>query len=111
MKASWHIFTDAHDEKGAGVLLGRTLKALGVEADGIKSEPYYKGGFLISFCTAPTSSIWSEKVIELIVLAEKIGRGWMLSGSIVEALDLWSNESKIAGVQSIHLQCGTIEQT
>ena len=105
MKASWRVFTNAHDKESARVLLKRTIKALGVEASEAETEPYYKGGFLISFGTVPASSVWSEKVVELIALAEKVGRGWILSGSIIEALDLWSNESTIAGVQSIHLNC------
>jgi hypothetical protein len=105
MKANWRVFTNAHDKESARVLLKRTIKALGVEANEAETEPYYKGGFLISFGTVPASSVWSERVVELIVLAEKIGRGWILLGSIVQELNLWSNESTIAGVQSIHLNC------
>ena len=105
MKANWRVFTNAHNEKSASVLLKRTTRTLGVKANETETEPYYKGGFLISFGTVPASSVWSETVIELIVLAEKIGRGWILSGSIVQELNLWSNESTIAGVQSIHLSC------
>ena len=105
MKANWRVFTNAHNEKSASVLLKRTIETLGVDANETETEPYYKGGFLISFGTVPASSVWSETVVELIVLAEKIGRGWILLGSIVQELNLWSNESTIVGVQSIHLTC------
>ncbi len=52
MKANGPVLRNAHNKESARVVLKRTIDALGVEANETKTEPYDKGGFLVSVGTA-----------------------------------------------------------
>jgi hypothetical protein len=43
-------------------------------------------------------------VVLALASAQCTGRGWLLSGSIAEELDAWSNHSLVSGVSPIHIQ-------
>ncbi|MGX5200616.1 hypothetical protein [Aliikangiella sp. IMCC44632] len=68
--------------------------------------PYHKGGYVCSFSIEENSQSWLETAYATIQLGQIVGRGWILTGSIEEEVDLWSNESCISGVDNIHIYVG-----
>jgi len=105
MHVSWRIFVDAGSDRNARVLLKRVGEALGIQPEAARVEPYHKGGFVLVISAAVPAGSWPEVVVKLLAQAQELGRGWQLSGSILEELDAWSNLSSVAGVQSVHLLC------
>src|SRR5882724_9274796 len=101
----WKFFTDAADEKKAGKVLKWVLARLEDGAHHSRIEPYHKGGFTLSFCTVPSATSWSDLVVKALSSAERVGHGWLLSGSIAENLDAWCNNPSVPGVTSIHVVC------
>jgi len=99
----WKIFTDANTSEKAGKVLHKVIARLETNCSSEKVEPYHKGGFVCSFSTSTETSSWSQSIFQALSMAQKIGRGWVLTGDITEELDAWSNESSVVGVQNIHL--------
>lgn len=105
MKAHWRIFANVSNENKAETVLKHFLKELDTSPNETHIEIYHKGGFLLTIETITKNENWAEVVLELLTLAENAGRGWQISGSIQDELDLWTNESSVGGVQSVNLQC------
>jgi len=105
MHVSWRIFVDAQSAKSAGVLLDRVAGALQIRPEAARIEPYHKGGFVLEISCPLADAPWSEVVVGLLARAQQVATSWELSGSILEELNAWSIQSRIAGVKSLHLQC------
>jgi|GEM_PF-1427057 hypothetical protein len=105
MKANWRVFANVSNEKKAETAIKHFVETLGTTTNKTHIESYHKGGFLLRVETITKDESWSEVVLELLTLAERVGKGWQISGSIQNEFDIWTNESSVVGVQSIHLQC------
>jgi hypothetical protein len=104
-RASWRIVVDAASDKGAHVLLRRTLKLLGAQVDATVVEPYHKGGFVLRFEVPVVSAVWSEAVFDLLAAAQRLGRAWQLHGDIHEEVSAHTSEANVQGVRFLHLGC------
>jgi len=105
MKIEWVIFTDAKNIKNSEVVLGKVFKKLDAEPVNSHVEPYHKGGHRCSFDTELNANNWADAVFLTIYSSQLIGRGWEISGSIDEEVNMWSNDSNISGVTNIQVQC------
>lgn len=99
----WKFFTDAADPATAEKVLKWVVKDLGLETGQPEVQPYQKGGF--SFSTVATVPSWPELVVEVLGAAERVGRGWQITGPINESLDVCSHQPSVPGVNFIHALC------
>lgn len=104
MKANWRVFANVSNEKKAETVLKHFLQVLDISPNETHIESYHKGGFLLTIETITKNENWAEVVLELLTLAERTGKGWQISGSIQNEFDVWTNESSVVGVQSVHVQ-------
>ncbi len=79
------------------------FKSIGISHSKLVIEPYDKGGFTCSFETPKSKGDWSLVVLQAMELAQNIGRFYIITGSIQDELDLWSNESSVSGVTNIQV--------
>jgi hypothetical protein len=99
----WKVFSDAHRPENARRVYERVVKALDVDGHSVTIEPYTKtGGHTVSFRSQVESSNWPEAVIRVLEQAQRIGHQWTLSGSILEELDMSTNNTSFAGVTLVH---------
>lgn len=103
MNIIWKIFTPANTAKKAGTVLNKVIDALEIKYDLPNIEPYHKGGYVCSFVIEEESNNWAEIVYKTLQQAQIIGRSFSITGNINKELDLWSNESLIVGVESVHI--------
>lgn len=103
MNINWKIFTDTTTEdKTKKVFLRFVEKASGEYAD-LKIESYHKGGFVCSFTMPLVTTSWPDAILETLLKAQMVGRGWTISGDIDKELDAWSNETAMPGIRSLHI--------
>ena len=100
----WKIFTDANTKNKANRVLSRFISELDINTNSSKVEPYHKGGFICTFDSDITFPSWQDNIFLALQLAQKVGRGWILTGDINNEVDAWSNDSSISGVTNIQLQ-------
>ena len=50
-------------------------------------------------------SSWAEGVYEVICFCQPIGYKWLLTGTAAHEVSLWSNNSKISGIESVEVSC------
>lgn len=103
MSVYWKIFTDAGNQDKALKVAKSAIKSVGVSQIDIVVEQYHKGGFSCSFETLTESSNWSDVVVSTIQLAQNIGRAYIISGSINNELEMWSNDPSVSGVTHIQV--------
>lgn len=104
MELSWRFFTDCTSQEAAIKVAARIFEQAGLGVSTLHAESYHKGGFMVSTCSIHVAQSWPEFVVLALTSAQSTGRGWVLSGSIEEELDAWSNHSVVSGVSSIHIQ-------
>ena len=61
-------------------------------------EPYYKGGFVCSFHTEVRATEWSEAVYEVIELVQRVGRSWVITGSVDHSPSFDTRNLQVPGV-------------
>ena len=98
MIVQWWIFCDARTEKNARVLLSRFINQIGHETQNSKVNPHHKGGHILSFDTMLSSAEWSKAVVDTLELAQRVGRRWTVTGSIVNEFSGESSEGVLPGV-------------
>lgn len=101
----WKFFTDAGDEPKARKVLGLVLDKLQVEPSDLQIGAYHKGGFVLTFNTKPIGTEWPETVVDVLSSAERVGHGWLLTGSIAQTVDASCNKPSVAGVTFAHVVC------
>jgi len=99
----WKVFTDAGSKDKAMKVAKSVVKSIDISYSELLVEPYHKGGFTCSFETPVSKGDWSLVLLQTIELAQKVGRSYIITGSIQNELDLWSNESNISGVTNIQI--------
>jgi hypothetical protein len=98
----WKIFSDARTAQAARRVGNRVLQALDLAEQPLTIAPYPKtGGHTIEFEAQTTSSSWPDLIVSVLEQAQRIGHGWMLSGSIREQLGILTNRSSISGVRML----------
>jgi len=98
----WSVWSPAKSERSARKVHKWLEERLGRETVATTFEPYPKiGGWMFTFHVPLTGEIHSERVVELIALGQRIGRGWILSGDVYGDLSGWSNQPSVAGIQAI----------
>ena len=98
------LFTDTNTDKSAKIVLNRTIKAMDANILSHTIEAYNKGGHKVCLEIQTESSSYNKSIKQCIELAQRIGRSYILNGSIDQELDLWSNDSSVSGLTSIHFQ-------
>ena len=69
----------------------------------VRIDSYHKGGYVCTLASPLKNINWSDAVLESLELVLQVGRSWVLTGDITSEFDAWSNESSIAGIQSIYV--------
>ena len=100
---NWKIFTDSKSQAGAEKILNRSVSSLSVPVEIGVIKLHRMGTFTCTFSTELVEQPWSECVFNSLELAQRVGRGWVLTGNIKDELDAWSSESSVSGVKNIHL--------
>jgi hypothetical protein len=75
-----------------------------------RCEPYHKGGFVLEIEGTVDGWAWKEAPYKLLLLCQRLGRGWQIAGDIEEEFDAWSNESNISGTESLHVQSSRVRR-
>ncbi|KPJ91925.1 MAG: hypothetical protein AMJ53_10425 [Gammaproteobacteria bacterium SG8_11] len=101
MKSEWIIYTNAKNEKNATVLFHRFAKQLGGEIEGFQCVAHGGSGFNVNWRMLHKTTSWSELLMEVLQLAQKVGNGWLLTGDVVRQCNAWCNRPRVAGVQTI----------
>lgn len=104
MNLHWCLFTSCASQEAALKVAAKHFEKASIEVGDISAEPYYKGGFKVSTCSDHLAQSWSEFVVLALALAQNTGHGWILTGSVTEELNAWSNLSVVSGISSIHVQ-------
>lgn len=104
MELYWRLFTNCTSQQAALKVAARMFEQASLEISNLHAEPYHKGGFIVSACSHHAAQSWPEFVVLALASAQSTGCGWLLSGSIAEELDAWSNHSLASSVSSIHIQ-------
>ena len=100
-EAHLRLMIDAKTESNAAVVLNRFLN--NVPGDVQTLEPYHKGGYQAALTIAVRPDGWASQVLYLIALGQTFGRGWCLSGAILEELDMTTTDCCVSGVSFAHL--------
>jgi len=101
VKSDWIIYTNAKNEKNASVLFHRFAKLLGGEIDGFQCVSHGGAGVNVRWSMRHETTGWSELLLEVLRLAQNVGKGWMLTGDVTCHCSAWCNRSRVAGVQTI----------
>ena len=64
----------------------------------ISSAPYVKGGTEVMLEVPLSSSDWPAQILELIRIAQYLGYGWHITGSIDDSISLTSEKFRITGI-------------
>lgn len=97
------VFIDAMTAEKAEKILSKVMEKLPLTEFEVSIEPYHKGGFVCSFSISSSIESWPEVILNAINTAQIIGRSWLLTGDINNEIEMWSNESPIIGVKSVHV--------
>ena len=103
MTSQWRLFTNAHREEGARKVGNRILDGIGVSGAEMRISPYYKGGFVLEWDIEHDEDRWPYVVIQLLALAQSVGRDWRFSGAIEHELGLWSSSVSASGATALHV--------
>jgi len=105
IRSHWKIWFDANRVEGAEKVLRQVIDLLGVDALDTVIEPYQKGGHLGRFMVSHEAGSWSDIVVTVIALGERLGSGWQLSGAITEDPSGWlareHGDFRISGVTNV----------
>ena len=105
MKIFISVFTNTDSADSATIVSNRVSKAIGTDKRAFEIEEYSKGGHKCTLVLDVEITPWEHVVYSTIEMAQAVGRNFSVTGSIGDDLDLWSNDSSISGVDSIHLSC------
>jgi hypothetical protein len=101
----WKTWLNTDKEQKARAIVKWLRERLGLDLEQLQIEPYPKtGGYVASFAIPLRSQTWNGDVVEVIALAQRIGRRWTLLGDVHNDLSGWSNECSVTGVVSIEWQ-------
>ena len=104
MELHWRLFTSCTSREAALRVAARLFEQASPDVSNLRAESHHKGGFMVSASSSHLAQSWPELVVLALTSAQSVGHGWVLSGSIAEELDAWSNHSAVSGVSSIHVQ-------
>jgi predicted NAD/FAD-dependent oxidoreductase len=101
----WRVWIESDRELGARRVLEGVFATLDVEPISSLLEPYRKGGHVASFRVEHRTVSWSETILAVISLAQRLGRGWRIYGSIEDDPSGWlavedSGDCSVSGVSS-----------
>lgn len=98
----WKVWTNAGTEAKARRVLDDVLDRLAVEADLQDVEPYSKlNGYVATLAVQTQAVRWADRVLEALLLGQRIGRSWLLTGAADESLSATTEASTVAGVVMI----------
>lgn len=86
----------AKTESKAGIILKRFLQDVSGEVQSLK--PYHKGGYEAVLAVAVHPGDWALQALHLISLAQTFGRGWYLTGEILEVVDMTTTDFSFPGL-------------
>lgn len=113
----WRLHLDSSSEPSASKIINRCIQAFGQTPTELKLEKYDKGGYIATLKFLHNEiNTWSEQVIEVIELGQKLGSGWSLFGNIQDEFDaVLSQESghhiRISGLKWVACQLNYEEKT
>ena len=97
------VVVDCKDEKASNNVLLRIEGLLEREALGVRIEALHDSGHVIHFGVELMSTTWETAVFESLVLGQRLGYGWTLTGDIETDLCGYSSKARISGVTQIEL--------
>ena len=99
----WVLFCKSEKEEVAKRIIQKVTDHLEMQVVYSTIEKYHKGGLKVTLKTDCSQQAWEQKVYEVLLRSQSIGRSWLLSGSVSEELDIWSNHSVISVIEAIHV--------
>lgn len=102
-RVTWRVFTDASTGPEARQVANQVLEKLKATGTIATVEPGEHRGFVVSLMTLPSTVAWSGMVVEVLSVAQQVGRGWKIDGDVLSQLDSWCHDATVAGVSSIHV--------
>lgn len=105
VKSLWKIFCNTKTEEKAIILLNKFKKELKENIEEVITEPYHKGGYVVSFTVRINARSWNDTIVCVVECAQRVGYEWIISGDIMTDPEVWSNKSKISGITSISWMC------
>jgi hypothetical protein len=99
----WVLFCKSEKEVVAERIIQKVTDHLEMQVAYSNIEKYHKGGLKVTLKTDCSEQLWEQKVYEVLLRSQSIGRHWILSGSVVDGLDIWSNDPKISGIEAINV--------
>jgi hypothetical protein len=101
----WRVFIESDRELGARRVLESVVATLDVESISVTLEAHLKSGHVARFRVEHRPASWSETVVEVIALAQRLGRGWQLLGSVQDDPSGWlaverSGDCSVSGVSA-----------
>jgi len=96
-KAHLRIILEATSEPAAKRVLTRLGALVDMQVNTLSK--YHKGGFEGNANILLTSTPWNEAVFHLLHTAQQLGRGWVITGDILEQIDLSCDDFVVAGIE------------
>lgn len=101
----WRIYTDTKRPEDAQYMAMKVQAQVVRDFTDIKIDDYHKGGHVVTFDISHEFEAWQAVVCDVIGCAQRMGRGWSISGFIDEELDLISNDLSIPGIKMVSCFC------
>jgi len=70
-----------------------------IDATLLSSEPYAKGGIETVLVRTLAADTWPTQVLELLRIAQFLGYGWHITGSIDDEISITSEKFRFTGIR------------
>lgn len=104
--ARWSIFVDATTVPKTEKICRQFFSRIGKTEKDKHIEPCHKGGHKITFVTTHTQKSHAENVLEIMDLANRVGKAWVLRGNILMDPSGWSTEGNLPGITAVGWSIG-----
>ncbi|NVJ67660.1 MAG: hypothetical protein HWE16_14335 [Gammaproteobacteria bacterium] len=102
--STWSICANSSNEDSAMKVLNNCIKAISRAPSDFSLEKYPKGGFMARFKLYHSDdNSWPINIEEILILAQRLGIGWRIFGSVEEDVSLTlsdeaSGRFKLSGI-------------
>jgi hypothetical protein len=112
MQSHWRVFTNTNTVEGTLKLIEELQRRLlEHKLTNVLTEPYSKGGYVVSFDLFHIQEYWNDIVVDVINCAQNAGYEWSLSAFVQEEIDIISTKIMISGITMIHCSCTRLTTT
>ena len=100
MNSNWTVRVDAKSEGAARRTIAKFESEVGVQFADLRVEEHHEGGHIVYFLVPVSAAEWKEAVFETLEIAQRIGYGWSLLGSVLDEPEGFCAKFRVSGVQS-----------